>query len=433
MAQPQAPPQPGAPPAKPAAEPLPDLKDPAAVAAAYARACQTGNGDLALQVLTGTPEEMAALKAMVAEFARGPGGMTGRDFFLQLLMVPLLATGEYKAGDVTPDKQATAPGAIARPDQVTVPVTLSLKMDQKIVLRRQPDGTWRVDLNASTLATTGHPCFLLQRAAMGEEGAQQAACLSNLKQIGLGILMYAQDHDEKLPSADKWTDEIMPYIKNEAILKCPSAPDLACAYALNKKIAGKSLGEIANPATTVLVFESTKGARNFSDAMATLDPKGRHNGGNNFVYTDGHAKWVRAGQNPEGADGAPAGGANCQAHLSALARAALKFAKEHNDTLPSANKWEDELKPYVPDAATFGCVNEAGLPGRYALNAKVAGKMLADIKDPETTVLFFESTSDKPSATDPMDSLDPLGRHNGGNFFAYVDGHTRFRKVGEKP
>ena len=35
--------------------------------------------------------------------------------------------------------------------------------------------------------------------AQAREKARQAACLSNLKQIGMGLQMYAQDHDETLP------------------------------------------------------------------------------------------------------------------------------------------------------------------------------------------------------------------------------------------
>lgn len=35
--------------------------------------------------------------------------------------------------------------------------------------------------------------------ATAREKARQAACLSNLKQIGLGAMMYAQDYDESLP------------------------------------------------------------------------------------------------------------------------------------------------------------------------------------------------------------------------------------------
>src|SRR5438132_6104464 len=35
--------------------------------------------------------------------------------------------------------------------------------------------------------------------AQAREKARQATCLSNLKQIGLGVLMYAQDYDETMP------------------------------------------------------------------------------------------------------------------------------------------------------------------------------------------------------------------------------------------
>ena len=35
--------------------------------------------------------------------------------------------------------------------------------------------------------------------ARAREKARQTSCLNNVKQISLGILMYAQDYDEKLP------------------------------------------------------------------------------------------------------------------------------------------------------------------------------------------------------------------------------------------
>jgi prepilin-type N-terminal cleavage/methylation domain-containing protein/prepilin-type processing-associated H-X9-DG protein len=69
--------------------------------------------------------------------------------------------------------------------------------------------------------------------AQARDKARQAACLSNLKQLGLGVTMYAQDYDEMLPdgwsySADKktlwwWQDSVRPYVKNEAVYSCPSA------------------------------------------------------------------------------------------------------------------------------------------------------------------------------------------------------------------
>ncbi|MEO6908355.1 MAG: DUF1559 domain-containing protein, partial [Abditibacteriaceae bacterium] len=49
----------------------------------------------------------------------------------------------------------------------------------------------------SILAAILFPIF-----ARARENARRASCQSNLKQIGLGLLMYVQDYDESLPSAD---------------------------------------------------------------------------------------------------------------------------------------------------------------------------------------------------------------------------------------
>src|SRR6056297_1745410 len=67
--------------------------------------------------------------------------------------------------------------------------------------------------------------------ARAREKARQSACLSNVKQIGLGFMMYAQDYDERLcpsylagnpDSNNRWDEMLQPYLKNEQILRCPS-------------------------------------------------------------------------------------------------------------------------------------------------------------------------------------------------------------------
>jgi prepilin-type N-terminal cleavage/methylation domain-containing protein/prepilin-type processing-associated H-X9-DG protein len=75
--------------------------------------------------------------------------------------------------------------------------------------------------------------------AQAREKARQASCQSNLKQIGSGVMMYAQDYDENLPynyhynSARTmlwwWEDDIQPYSKNYQIFVCPAA-DPKIAY-----------------------------------------------------------------------------------------------------------------------------------------------------------------------------------------------------------
>lgn len=81
--------------------------------------------------------------------------------------------------------------------------------------------------------------------AQAREKARQSTCLSNQKQTALAFLLYAQDHDETLPSwpfremidTDPrfrggwdyalWADAIQPYLKNLGVFACPSARDLA--------------------------------------------------------------------------------------------------------------------------------------------------------------------------------------------------------------
>src|SRR5262245_56821383 len=69
--------------------------------------------------------------------------------------------------------------------------------------------------------------------AQAREKARAATCLSNMKQLGLGIMMYAQDHDDFMPynyaytwpgqkELYYWQDLCRPYVKNEAVYSCPS-------------------------------------------------------------------------------------------------------------------------------------------------------------------------------------------------------------------
>ncbi|MCW3061075.1 MAG: prepilin-type N-terminal cleavage/methylation domain [Capsulimonas sp.] len=64
--------------------------------------------------------------------------------------------------------------------------------------------------------------------AQAREKARQAACLSNMKQIGTGMMMYTQDYDESIvPSSNStsWPTMIYSYIKNTQVFVCPSAND----------------------------------------------------------------------------------------------------------------------------------------------------------------------------------------------------------------
>jgi len=176
--------------------------------------------------------------------------------------------------------------------------------------------------------------------AKAREKARQSSCLSNVKQMMLGVLTYAQDYDERLPfqwqnivnpthivigqtvatNYYTWAERIMPYVKNDQIFQCPSKTFAtishsayptayhftACTGGISPS--GASMGTINQPANTILLFDgignmdsggwtSTNLANLLSgtpDAVATAlncTTARRHNDGANMAYVDGHAKW----------------------------------------------------------------------------------------------------------------------------------------------
>jgi prepilin-type processing-associated H-X9-DG protein len=124
------------------------------------------------------------------------------------------------------------------------------------------------------------------------EKARQASCLSNEKQLCLGLLQYVQDYDEVYPPATQWTDGIQPYVKNNQILVCPSKPELSCGYAFNSNLGGSHTAELTQPASTVMLFESDWGMNAAGGPELLAAP--RHQGGLDFGYADGHCKWLSA-------------------------------------------------------------------------------------------------------------------------------------------
>src|SRR5439155_4360619 len=63
--------------------------------------------------------------------------------------------------------------------------------------------------------------------AQAREKARQSACASNCKQIGLAVMMYAEDYDQSYPlythypkHAPMWYEMIQPYIKSENVFTC---------------------------------------------------------------------------------------------------------------------------------------------------------------------------------------------------------------------
>jgi len=169
--------------------------------------------------------------------------------------------------------------------------------------------------------------------AKAREKARQASCVSNLRQIGTACAMYSQDYDMRyVPKClDRtgtdmgryWYYLIMPYMKNEQILRCPSRPwggskcgcsagedrpaspsyDMPCSAGGNSMGiigSGRAETEVQAPSTTIYISDiycsattmSTTAADGVVTRMSYATSK-RHNDGYNAVYADGHAKWLK--------------------------------------------------------------------------------------------------------------------------------------------
>ena len=159
--------------------------------------------------------------------------------------------------------------------------------------------------------------------ARARENARRSSCLSNLKQVGIAMMQYTQDYDERYMVADHedadgngvadyaWFVPLQPYIKSEQVFKCPSlgnettAPNPNTDYILNGFFAhGVSQAIFSQTAQQIMVVERKENEDVFDyhawirDGSAEFEfedniSRDRHFDGSNYLFADGHAKWLR--------------------------------------------------------------------------------------------------------------------------------------------
>lgn len=178
--------------------------------------------------------------------------------------------------------------------------------------------------------------------AQAREKARATACLSNMKQMGTGAMMYAQDYDEVMPMAQYsatgastpypssygvvyhaavYADMLQPYMKNQGIGACPSdgtrqtkndvnfRPGPSLCYGVNlyawfgnwygggarERTQGPALAEIGAPASKIFVAEGRADNGLYGILVTGFRGVGlnRHQEGANYIYFDGHAKFKK--------------------------------------------------------------------------------------------------------------------------------------------
>jgi prepilin-type N-terminal cleavage/methylation domain-containing protein/prepilin-type processing-associated H-X9-DG protein len=169
--------------------------------------------------------------------------------------------------------------------------------------------------------------------ARARENARRSACLSNLKQIGLGVMQYTQDYDERLPrrvagtpadeygadnNALTWKIIIEPYVKSRQLFACPSnsgnatndvsEPAYPVSYVTNgandiidagggttamPKGTGVSLAAVGAPAQTILITECSPDWLFTETGFNDSGTFAGHLNTVNFLFADGHVKALK--------------------------------------------------------------------------------------------------------------------------------------------
>ncbi len=177
--------------------------------------------------------------------------------------------------------------------------------------------------------------------AKARESARRTTCRSNLRQLGLALLQYANDHDEAFPinnedfshghtgqespvtiSPTRYHGALMPYIKDARVWHCPNLwvtdhaeRDASGSTTLKFALMPDSLGRYytgyvfwagyhppvfaANsPDVGPLTLRDPRSASEVALAndrawrTATTRSPAHDDDGNNTLYLDGHVKWL---------------------------------------------------------------------------------------------------------------------------------------------
>jgi hypothetical protein len=111
-----------------------------------------------------------------------------------------------------------------------------------------------------------------------QESRRTSECYDHLQLLGMAFQHYVLDHDGKLPKAESWCDDLLPYLKVAGVLRCPADSSRArSSYAMNADMSGKNVEEVCRSGTnTVLLFEAARPGSNPSGSRLELVSSGRH-------------------------------------------------------------------------------------------------------------------------------------------------------------
>jgi hypothetical protein len=416
----------------PQEQPELDRTDPVAVAQAYVDACRDGDTEALLSLLAGDEGFREQARWLMRVYMESPEEeeMSFADLFRETQFLPTRMPIDRELA-----------GSTLQDDFAEVTFSADYKFDQKLILKKQPDGMWAVDIIESVKATTGGSETFLAEALRyggpeGMEGPRDHESEQALRRLWNAMQEYVPDHDGTLPPAERWVDEIELYVLDRSLFKNPQQPELEYGFAMSIEASGRRMPEfepwddLEEPEDFVILFEWPTGERNACSSLEELGTLNSQQQKDGLAYITAFGRtdtlpagitWAQKEQQEqeeaakmEDERSTTSATYRCAAHLRALGQAARKYARDHGGLLPGPETWQDDIALYLLDAGDeawagmlepelgeddiFRCPAAPDIEYAYAINAEVAGKNALDLTGHHKIVLFFESDLNVPNA-----------------------------------
>lgn len=198
-------------------------------------------------------------------------------------------------------------------NKIVFPVRQIVEISTPVTLVKE-EGQWKVDLTSTfgvgevTPAQTGASETKKTSSPSPSSPSSPPAtppspppdttpqCRGNVRALVNALMVYALDHEGRLPKAETWLDDIQKYLSGSP-LTCPSATGHTTSYAFNKRLSEVRLVDILNQSQVVLIYETAGGPRNDAGEGANIPKPGRHEDRYVVAYADGNIE-LRSSSDP---------------------------------------------------------------------------------------------------------------------------------------